>query len=55
MQMLKPVFQTRSRSLSRDAQAPVGPRESVANFDFRSCVEEIETAPAEQRGIILMR
>jgi len=51
--MLKSVFQTRARGLSRDAQAQAGTREPVANFDFRSCVEEIEAAPAEQSGIIL--
>ncbi len=30
----------------------MGTRKSIANFDFRSCVEEIETAPAQQCGII---
>src|SRR5688500_3125410 len=46
LQMFKAVFQTRRCSLSRDAQAPVRTSESVANFDFRSGVEEIQTAPA---------
>jgi hypothetical protein len=52
MQMLKPIRQTRSGSFGRDAQAPVGARESVANLNFGSCVQEVETAPAQQRRII---
>jgi hypothetical protein len=31
----------------------VGTSESVAHFDFRSGVEEIQTAPAQQPAIIL--
>lgn len=50
--MLKPILQARSRSLSRDAQAPVGAGEPIANFDLSGCVEEIETTPAQQPGVI---